>query len=149
MSVRLPSPSLVSVLLLGVLVGAPACARRPAPPPPPHPVLVEQGAELFARYCASCHGLGGRGDGPVAGALTTPPPDLTRIAARRDGHFAASEVALQIDGRFAPMAHGTREMPVWGRRFGEELPRSELQQPIVRGRILVLVSFLEAIQRPD
>lgn len=136
-----------AVLVLALL---PGCASEPPPGrPPPHPVLVEQGAELYGRYCAACHGLDAQGEGPVAGALRTSPSDLTRIAARREGRFPAAEIALHIDGRFAPEAHGTREMPVWGRRFSAELPAGELQQPIVRGRLLVLVTFLEAIQRDE
>jgi mono/diheme cytochrome c family protein len=138
-------------LLIPFLLALAACAgSAPGPErPPPHPVLVEQGEELYRAYCASCHGLEGRGEGPVAGALTTRPPDLTTIAARRDGAFPDAEIALTIDGRFAPVAHGTREMPIWGRRFGQEIPEGEFQQPLVRGRILLLVTYLESIQRDD
>jgi cytochrome c oxidase cbb3-type subunit 3 len=31
------------------------------------------GAQLYATYCASCHGPNGKGDGPVAAALKPPP----------------------------------------------------------------------------
>jgi mono/diheme cytochrome c family protein len=145
---RLPPSTLALAVLAALLGGVVGCARAPEPPPArPHPVLVEQGAALYVAYCAACHGLAGRGDGPVAGALATRPPDLTRIAARRDGAFPDAEIALTIDGRYAPAAHGTREMPVWGQRFSHEIPEGELQQPMVRGRILVLVAFLESIQR--
>ncbi len=36
----------------------------------------ERGARLFARYCAPCHGEGGRGDGPLAAAVRRPAMDL-------------------------------------------------------------------------
>jgi mono/diheme cytochrome c family protein len=36
-----------------------------------------QGKHLFDRYCATCHGDGGKGDGQNASNLTPPPPDLT------------------------------------------------------------------------
>jgi len=146
----LPSPwmrrrlGLLPALAAGLLVAGAAGEAQEAKP---HPVLVQQGKELYQQYCASCHGMEGRGEGPVAGVLANAPADLTRIAARRGGEFPDAEIALFIDGRFAPEAHGTREMPVWGRRFTEELPASELQQPIVRGRILVLVEFLKSIQQ--
>src|SRR6187551_294226 len=37
------------------------------------------GAELFDRFCASCHGSAARGDGPVAASLNVAVPDLTLI----------------------------------------------------------------------
>ena len=85
----------------------------------------------------------------MAGALKVGPADLTRIAARREGSFPDGEVARFIDGRFAPQAHGTREMPVWGARFGERIPEAGISEEIVRGRILVLVEYLLSIQAGD
>jgi mono/diheme cytochrome c family protein len=35
----------------------------------PTEVVAIEGRELFVRYCASCHGVSGRGDGPAAAAL--------------------------------------------------------------------------------
>ena len=126
-----------------------ACAAGPsAPAKSPNPMLVDVGREEFATYCAACHGADGRGAGPAAAALRTPPADLTRIAARRGGDFPADEIAAWIDGRLAPAAHGTREMPVWGYRFAEGLPQGELTQDLVRGRILTVVEYLRSIQEP-
>ncbi len=113
---------------------------------PPAPAFVSQGADLYQRYCASCHGLGARGDGPVAASLRTPPPDLTAIAARRGGSFPAGEIASWIDGRFEPGAHGTREMPVWGIALRNALPDTGLEQEIVRGQIDMLVDYLRTLQ---
>ena len=120
----------------------------PATPSPaePNALLVEVGAEEFARYCAACHGADARGDGPAAGALRTPPADLTRIAARRAGDFPADEIAAWIDGRLAPPAHGTREMPIWGVQLREGLPPGDWTEDLVRGRILTLVEYLRSIQ---
>lgn len=110
------------------------------------PVLAELGQEHFTQYCVSCHGEDGRGQGPVAGALKKPPADLTHIAARRGGRFPDGEIARFIDGRFAPEAHGSREMPVWGERFGERIPEAGVSEEITRGRIVVLVEYLKSIQ---
>jgi len=112
------------------------------------PVLAELGAPVFARYCASCHGPGGRGDGPTAKVLRTPPADLTGIAKRRDGQFPTSEIAKFIDGRFEFPAHGSREMPVWGERFGADVPESDVAESIARGNIASLVEYLKSIQQP-
>ena len=47
-----------------------------------HRWLVELGEREFLHSCASCHGVGATGEGPAAAALSIPPPNLTRIAAR-------------------------------------------------------------------
>ena len=77
------------------------------------------GAELFRTFCAACHGLGGKGDGPAAKALKTPPADLTTIAKRHGGTFPIKTVEETIlaDNEPPMIAHGTREMPLWGPIF--------------------------------
>lgn len=113
------------------------------------PLLAQLGAPLFARHCAACHGIGGRGDGPAAEAMRKPPADLTAIAARRRaGVFPTSEIALFIDGRFEIPPHGSREMPVWGQRFGADVPEPGLGESIARGNIASLVEYLKSIQQP-
>lgn len=74
---------------------------------------------LYQHYCASCHGVGGHGDGPVASALKEQVPDLTRIAQHHGGTFPVGDVRVTIDGREALPAHGTRTMPVWGEQLDE------------------------------
>ena len=127
-----------------------------APPPAPAQagkpsydlVLAELGQPHFATYCASCHGIEGRGDGPAARALETPPADLRRIALRRGGVFPDAEIARKIDGRFEIGAHGSREMPVWGRSFAADVPETDTAESISRGMISVLVEYLKSIQDP-
>lgn len=75
------------------------------------------GAELYQRFCASCHGRSGLGDGPVASQLKVLVPDLTRLARRHGGEYPAEDVRRIVDGRSVHMAHGTRTMPVWGYEF--------------------------------
>lgn len=41
---------------------------------------VQRGGEVYASFCASCHGRYGRGDGPLAPNLTRRPPDFTDSA---------------------------------------------------------------------
>lgn len=45
----------------------------------PEPVSVKRGEKIFVEYCAVCHGMGGKGDGPRAAffADTQYIPDLT------------------------------------------------------------------------
>jgi mono/diheme cytochrome c family protein len=143
---------LAAVALLALAMGLGACGPEPASPPrraPPDPVLAELGRDVFLRYCAACHGERGLGDGPAAGALRTPPADLTRISSRRGGAFPKGEIARFIDGRFAIEAHGTREMPVWGQRLGERIPEAGLSEEVARGQIATVVEYLESIQGRD
>jgi mono/diheme cytochrome c family protein len=139
------------LVALGETAAGPDDARAvmPGSDAPIGGVEAELGAELFVRYCASCHGTDGRGDGPVADAMRVPPSDLTRIAARRDGAFAESEIWGFIDGRLQLAAHGSREMPVWGARWAERIPEPGVSDEIVRGKIVVLVEYLKSIQGPE
>ena len=105
------------------------------------------GRRLFERYCSACHGLDGRGQGPVALALRTPPADLTRIAKRRGGQFPVDEIAAYIDGRAGVRAHGSRDMPVWGERFSEEVGGGSSGEEVVHGNLLILMHYLQSLQQ--
>jgi mono/diheme cytochrome c family protein len=107
----------------------------------------DSGRSAYLQYCASCHGRDGQGDGPVAPSLRTAPTDLTRVAERRGGRFSQAEIAAYIDGRTPVPAHGPREMPVWGQKLGERLGNDDTAEELVRGRLLVLVEYLQSIQR--
>ncbi|WP_050930425.1 c-type cytochrome [Aestuariivita boseongensis] len=76
------------------------------------PVPRAEGAKLFARNCAACHGAQGRGDGPEAAALPRAPADLTQIAARNDGVFPAADVIAVIHGYRGQNLHAL--MPEFG-----------------------------------
>jgi len=127
------------VALAGVRAGAGAGGSA-------DPMLAEMGAPYFERYCASCHGMSGRGEGPVAEILNPKPADLTRIAERRGGAFPDGEIAKYIDGRFDVAAHGSRQMPVWGERLAEGVPEAGIGESMARGKIVVLVEYLKSIQ---
>ena len=102
-----------------------------------------QGAELFKAYCAVCHGIDAKGNGPMAKSLKTAPADLTRIAARNRGSFPATHVRQLISGEEALAAgHGTREMPIWGPIFSQ-IGRD---QDLGRVRIDNLTRYLESLQ---
>lgn len=104
------------------------------------------GEVLYMRYCASCHGVTGHGDGPVARELRKPPPDLTRLAARNGGKFDERSLVAVIDGRRSIAAHGGRAMPVWGDVFDTELAGAPHAQRQSLLRSTVLVDWLRSIQ---
>ena len=58
-----------------------------------------------------------------------------------------AEMAAVIDGRTVVPAHGSREMPVWGERFGEMGGGGSVGEEVVRGTLLVLLEYLQAIQQ--
>lgn len=60
--------SLLSVLLLAMLMGTSACSKKDADDATPsEPAEFGLSAEqVYARRCASCHGSGGKGDGPLS-----------------------------------------------------------------------------------
>lgn len=41
---------------------------------------AEKGKQLYGQFCATCHGTGGKGDGPAGSALNPPPRDHTDAA---------------------------------------------------------------------
>ncbi len=104
------------------------------------------GAELYAEFCASCHGLKGHGDGPLAASAAQAVPDLTGLARRHGGTFPAEQVHRFIDGRAVPRAHGTVQMPVWGREFFGFDPDDATHRRRVAELIDRLVEYLRAIQ---
>ena len=105
------------------------------------------GETLFARYCASCHGRLGEGDGPVAGAMAVSVPNLRTLSDRSDGTFPREAVIRYIDGREPPAAHGDRLMPVWGNTFAETTSDPEAGENLARRRIAAITDFIEQLQR--
>ena len=99
------------------------------------------GEVLYMRYCASCHGIDGRGGGPVAAALTPPPSDLTRLESRE------AELMKQIDGRRTVRAHGTSAMPVWGEVFEQSLIAEPFQRRTTLQRVQALTDYVWRLQR--
>jgi mono/diheme cytochrome c family protein len=116
---------------------APACR-----PGAEHP----SGQALYQRYCASCHGLDGKGNGPVATTMKAHPTDLTTLARRAGGRFDERDVIAIIDGRRDVTAHGSRDMPVWGVIFDQELEEQPYRKYTVLLRAKVLADYLRSLQ---
>lgn len=106
---------------------------------------VERGHAAFVSSCASCHGQGGRGGGPVAEFLTIPVPDLTLLATENDGHFPEDLVFNTIDGRRNVPAHGSREMPVWGNIWAD----GDANEEDIWQRTGELVEYIRQMQADD
>lgn len=124
------------MLLLGALT---ACATPPSRD-------SETGESLYAAFCAACHGEDARGDGVLKPYLKVAAPDLTLIAARRNGQFPQQDIYRIIDGQSSDdNAH--RHMPLWGYEFyGEDADDQKAHQRASE-RVSSLVAYLEHIQR--
>jgi mono/diheme cytochrome c family protein len=105
------------------------------------------GEETFDRFCASCHGVGGEGDGPVAAGLPITVPDLTTLQKRQGDRFPEDTLRKIIDGRDVVIYHGTRYMPVWGYEFWVEEGADEAAEKRVDIIISNLIEYIESIQK--
>ncbi len=107
------------------------------------------GEALFTRYCATCHGIEARGNGPMAPVLTIQPTDLTELAATNGGVFPLERAARRIDGSDPLVSHGS-PMPVFG-DFLDDADHVALAlpdgQPIMVPRAMAdLIAWLQSVQ---
>ncbi|HYA61812.1 MAG TPA: cytochrome c [Candidatus Sulfotelmatobacter sp.] len=101
------------------------------------------GKEMFTQYCAPCHGVRGKGDGPAASSMKAVPTDLTQLTKTHDGKFPANHLAAVLKFGSGPGAHGSKEMPVWGPLFQS---LDKYHDTAVQQRISNLVEFIETLQ---
>ena len=109
----------------------------------------DAGRQVFREYCVTCHGMEGRGDGPMTQVLTINPPDLTRLTADNKGIFPVSRVVARIDGRMPVLGHGG-PMPVFGDLFEGQsgVLDSETGAPILTSQPMVdVVAYIQDLQR--
>ncbi len=72
---------------------------------------IQKGKNLYAEYCAMCHGDQGKGDGPMAESLDPKPANLTdrdRIGSQSDGEL------------FWKIAKGNPPMPDFEKALSEQ-----------------------------
>jgi len=145
-------PALAVAMIVMLTAGTGSAARAEEP---------DHGKSEYQSGCAACHGIDGKGMGPVSSQLKVPPANLTLLAKNNGGVFPFDSVYATIDGRKAVAAHGPREMPIWGNRFGPEaigelsvwsrITPSETRpfidpETIIRLRILAVIDYLNRIQ---
>jgi mono/diheme cytochrome c family protein len=134
-------PILVLALAVAVVVSASAQIGNHRQPP----IRPVEGASIFRKNCAACHGLDGRGNGPVSKTLKRGVPDLTGLSQRNGGAFPDIHVRTTIlfgADDLIP-AHGSKEMPIWGPIFHE----IEFDQDLCNVRLENVTKYLESIQR--
>ena len=125
------------------------CSLLAAPPDttgvkfvPPRPSVSIDGKVLFREYCAACHGMDAKGNGPVADALQQHPTDLTQISTHNNGKFPDDRVMRVLRGQENIAAHGKQEMPAWAPTLYQMSSSLNLAQTQIFG----LLNYLERIQ---
>jgi mono/diheme cytochrome c family protein len=118
-----------------------------------HAQGVDLGKQEYMFGCADCHGVDGKGNGPVAEYMKPKVPDLTVLAKNYAGVFPFARVYDVIDGRQVVGAHGPRNMLIWGNEFGREgeyrsggNATSEEVNSYVRGKIIALIGYIYTLQ---
>lgn len=137
-------------VLAGVAVGAVLVACDAGPGDRAESSAVEHagpGETLYVTYCQSCHGESGRGDGPAAARLRTPPTDLTRLWMRYGTPLDRQPLAEYVDGRWLMFFHGPREMPIWGDEIFGDMPEGTPGLEELRKHLIeLLVEHLQTLQ---
>jgi mono/diheme cytochrome c family protein len=137
-------------LCIGTAVFAAALAAAPV-------LGYAQDADIgkleYTKSCAVCHGISGKGDGPLAASLKKSPADLTKIQQNNGGVFRFDRIYDVIDGREAVAAHGPRDMPIWGNEYTEQaagltggLGTSKEYASFTRGRVIALIGYIYSLQ---
>lgn len=139
MAVRLILASSALLWIACVATAGPAVDETKLPP-----TYMPSGAQMYKQYCAACHGVDAKGQGPLAAVLKTPPPDLTTLAKRHLGKFPYDYVASILEFGPGPAAHGSSDMPTWGPIFRYYDKQNER---IVQQRIKNLCDYLASLQQ--
>jgi len=140
--------TLIRAFAIGVFaVGAAAMAQ--AQQSGPTVQSIDVGKYQYDGHCAACHGSTGKGDGYFRGFLNKPIANLTTLSKSNGGVFPFARVYETIDGRQVIQAHGTRDMPIWGRDFSA---MNSIRGPyyndedFARAKILALTEYVYRLQ---
>lgn len=139
----MPKTSLfLGLVLLAISAAAQSSAPKVKTVPAPY-TSPASGKEMYAAYCASCHGTDAKGNGPAAAAMKAQPTDLTMLSTHNHGAFPEMRVYNVIKGDPSLIAHGSKDMPVWGPVFRALGTGDESK---VHMRIANLTKYIQELQ---
>jgi mono/diheme cytochrome c family protein len=135
---------IAAVLVLAMVSWAQVEGNKEIKHVPIRPTSAASGKGMYKAYCAVCHGTDGKGNGPATEALKVPPTDLTVLAEKNGGKYPGLKVASIIRGEEVLAAHGSKEMPIWGRLFWSMSGGHEAE---VQQRVANLNNYIESLQK--
>jgi len=114
---------------------------------------IDIGKPEYEQKCTICHGALGKGDGAYSEMLTKRATDLTVLSKKNGGVFPFARVFEIIEGTHELKAHGTRDMPIWGKEYRSSkyydyyLHDPEMDRSyFARSRILALTEYIYRLQ---
>jgi mono/diheme cytochrome c family protein len=110
---------------------------------PVQPTSPTSGKQMFTQYCAACHGVDGKGNGPAATALKQKPVDLTLLSKDNGGKYPEDHVVSVLRFGSEMPAHGSKDMPIWGPVLRSLNHGSEIEE---QQRISNITRYLKTIQ---
>lgn len=114
---------------------------------PISPTSANSGKQMYNSYCATCHGLDGKGNGPAAMELKQQPTDLTALSRNNGGKFPDAHVYSVLQFGVETPAHGSKEMPVWGPALRSLTNGSSAARMVEQQRISNLTNYLRTLQQ--
>ena len=136
----------VLIVVCSTAIVAPGLAQQSTVNVPVGKTAPNDGKQMFVSYCAPCHGVDGKGKGPVTSSLVQKPVDLTVLARNNGGKFPATHVVAIINfGSDVPGAHGTKDMPVWGPILSSMDPQGASPETKAL-RVKNLEAYVESLQ---
>jgi mono/diheme cytochrome c family protein len=86
-----------------------ACAFAPA-----RAADMAAAEQNYDRFCVTCHGPGGKGDGPAAGTLATHPADFSDCAMMGE---MSDDTMFNVIKNGGAAAGRSKDMPAWSSGF--------------------------------
>ncbi|MGO8757351.1 MAG: c-type cytochrome [Terracidiphilus sp.] len=135
--------ALALALTAGIGYAKPSTSTKVVIPVPR--TSAASGKQMYANYCAPCHGVDGRGQGPMAAALRKQPANLASLSRNHGGKFPASHILSVLEFGPGASSHGKAEMPAWGPVLAS-LDRTNAEPNARDLRIDNLSRFLQSLQ---
>ncbi len=112
----------------------------------------DPGKQAYEVQCAVCHGIDLKGNGFYTASLKVVPPDLTSLSKNNGGVFPVDRVTRVIDGRAEVAAHGSRDMPIWGKRWAAAAAEHYVdvpydQEAYIRLQVFAIIDYLNRNQQ--
>lgn len=127
------------------------CGALAYPQPPVVTISVtsthaNDGKQMYRTYCASCHGMDGRGHGAVAASLRVQPPDLSVLSRNNHGIYPARHIESVLRFGIETPGHGSKAMPVWGPMLSKIDHVTSANDDVEALRITNLARYVETLQ---